>query len=128
MISIDTNVLLRLLLRDDEIQYVKAKQAVSNGGAWISQVVIQEAVWVMSNVYELSDEQVHGVLSMMLDHEDYAVENKLVVILALQAYKKYPKLGFSDCLVWATSYYVEHLPLKTFDKAASKLDRAELIK
>ncbi len=46
MLAVDTNVLVRLLARDDVKQARAADQAIA-AGAWISHLVLAEAVWVL---------------------------------------------------------------------------------
>jgi predicted nucleic-acid-binding protein len=52
MRAIDTNVLVRLLARDDPRQLASA-EAFVQAGAWVSLLVLMEAVWVLDSVYEL---------------------------------------------------------------------------
>ena len=51
MRAVDTNVLVRLVARDDARQVASAEAFVAQG-AWISHLVLVEAVWVLSSVYE----------------------------------------------------------------------------
>jgi predicted nucleic-acid-binding protein len=47
--AFDTNVIVRLLVRDEEDQGPRAERAFRNatasGGAWVSQVVLAEVSW-----------------------------------------------------------------------------------
>jgi len=52
MRAVDTNVLLRLVTRDDAKQAARADDFVANG-AWVSHFVLAETSWVLSSVYEL---------------------------------------------------------------------------
>ena len=52
MNAVDTNVLVRLLTRDDAEQTVAAEAFVAPG-AWISQVVLVETLWVLESVYDV---------------------------------------------------------------------------
>ena len=48
MIAVDTNVLLRYLLLDDEIQAKKAADLIQSGQTvYISHVVLVETVWTL---------------------------------------------------------------------------------
>jgi predicted nucleic-acid-binding protein len=49
--ALDTNVLVRLVTRDDPRQVAAAEAFVARG-AWVSHVVLVEAVWVLVSVYE----------------------------------------------------------------------------
>jgi predicted nucleic-acid-binding protein len=127
MRAVDTNVLVRLLTRDDATQALEADAFVSSG-AWVSHVVLIESMWVLDSVYELSHEQIALAIEMLLDHRELALQDADVVTAALERYRKRPKLGFSDCMVVEIARKAGHLPLGTFDRDLAKLDGAELVK
>lgn len=121
MRAVDTNLLLRLLTRDDARQ-VAAAEAFVAGGAWVPQLVLAEAIWALSSVYELGPNRIATAVEMLLNHRDLTVQDADVVLAALEQYRRKPTLGFSDCLVLEVSRKAGHLPLGTFDRAHSKLD------
>src|SRR6185295_10682368 len=98
MRAVDTNVLVRLLARDDPKQLAAAEGFVQ-AGAWISHLVLMEAVWVLDSVYNVKPEQIALGVEMLLDHKDLVVQDADVVNAAVAQYRKRPKLGFSDCLI-----------------------------
>ena len=53
MQAIDTNVLVRLLVRDDAKQAKIADTFIAKG-AWVSHLVLVETVWVLDAVYQRS--------------------------------------------------------------------------
>jgi predicted nucleic-acid-binding protein len=55
MRAVDTNVLVRLIARDDRKQAESAEESVAKG-AWISHVVRVETCWVLDSVYDLAPE------------------------------------------------------------------------
>ena len=57
MRAVDTNVLVRLLARDDPKQTAAAEAFVVNG-AWISHIVLVETIWVLTSVYERDPQQI----------------------------------------------------------------------
>ena len=57
MLAVDTNVLVRLVARDDADQ-VSAAEDFVNKGAWVSHLVLAETIWVLDSVYELSRVQI----------------------------------------------------------------------
>ena len=123
MRAIDTNVLVRLITRDDEKQ-VAAAEAFVRKGAWVSHLVLAETAWVLTSVYELDDERIATALEMLLSHTELSIQDSDVVALALEQYRKQPNLGFSDCLVVEIARKAGHLPLGTFDRGLSKLPGA----
>jgi predicted nucleic-acid-binding protein len=120
VLSVDTNVLVRLLARDDAKQALAADQAVAKG-AWISHLVLAEAVWVLDAVYVRTPKQLIAALELLLIHESLVLQDADVVSAALALFRAKPALGFSDCLVLEIARKAGHLPLATFDKALAKL-------
>ncbi len=124
MRAVDTNVLVRLATRDDPKQ-VAAAEAFVSMGAWVSQLVLVEAVWVLTSVYDLGPREITSAVEMFLNHENLAVQDPDAVAAAVEHYRKKPPLGFSDCLVLEVARKAGHLPLGTFDHNLSKLDGAQ---
>jgi predicted nucleic-acid-binding protein len=124
MRAIDTNVLVRLITRDDRKQVAAAESFVSKG-AWVSTLVLIEAVWVLTAVYELTHAEISTAIDMLLHHRDLTIQESDSVAAALEQYRSRPALGFSDCLVLEVARKAGHLPLGTFDRDLSKLDGAE---
>ena len=120
MLAIDTNVLIRLLVRDDAKQAKLADQFIAKG-AWVSHLVLAETLWVLNSVFKLSAEQLIEALSLLLVHESLVLQDADTVSAALAHFQSKPALGFSDCLVLEIARKAGHVPLGTFDKALSKL-------
>jgi predicted nucleic-acid-binding protein len=123
MRAVDTNVLVRLVVRDDEKQ-VRAAEAFIVGGAWVSHLVLAETTWVLDAVYERTAEQIAAAIDMLLNHEHLTMQDADVVTAAIENFRKRPGLGFSDCLVLEIARKAGHLPLGTFDRDFAKLDGA----
>jgi predicted nucleic-acid-binding protein len=124
MLAVDTNVLVRLLARDDARQAAAADSAVAKG-AWVSQLVLAEAVWVLDAVYARTPKQLIAALDLLLAHETLVLQDADVVAAALTQFRAKPALGFSDCLVLEIARKAGHLPLATFDKALGRLVGAQ---
>jgi predicted nucleic-acid-binding protein len=123
MLSVDTNVLVRLLAQDDPKQAAAADADVARG-AWVSHLVLAEAVWVLDAVYERTPKQLIAALDLLLAHEHLVLQDADVVTAALAHFRGKPALGFSDCLVLEIARKAGHLPLATFDKALGRLPGA----
>lgn len=121
MRAVDTNVVVRLLTRDDARQTARAEAFVAKG-AWVSHIVLVEVVWVLDSVFELPHKQLATTVDMLLNHRDLVLQDPEVVVAALARFRRRPKLGFSDCMVLESARKAGHLPLATFDKELSKLD------
>ena len=114
MRAVDTNVLVRLVTRDDSRQVTAAEAFVARG-AWVSHVVLVEAVWVLTSVYELQAPAVATAVDMLLNHRDLTLQDAEAVEAALEQYRAKPAVSFSDCLGWRWRRKAGHLPLGTFD-------------
>jgi predicted nucleic-acid-binding protein len=123
MRAVDTNLLVRLLVRDDAAQTSAAETFVENG-AWVSQLVLAETLWVLDAVYERTSAQIARAIDLLLNHKQLTLQDADVVALALKHFRERPSLGFSDCLVLEIARKAGHLPLGTFDKRLGKLDGA----
>ena len=123
MRAVDTNVLVRLIVRDNADQVRPAEEFVA-GGAWVSQLVLAETMWVLDAVYERTPEQIATAVDMLLNHQQLAVQDADVVAAAIESFRKRPSLGFSDCLVLEIARKVGNVPLGTFDRELAKLDDA----
>jgi predicted nucleic-acid-binding protein len=124
MRAVDTNVVVRLLARDDPRQTARAEAFVAKG-AWISHLVLVEVIWVLDSVFELSQKRIVTAVEMLLNHRDLVLQDSEVVAAALARFRQRPKLGFSDCMVLESARKAGHIPLSTFDKELSKLDDVE---
>lgn len=123
MRAVDTNVLVRLIVRDDLAQAQAAEKFVGQG-AWVSLLALAEATWVLSTVYELSAAQIAEALDKLLDHQHLVLQDPDVVRTALRQFEKRPSLGFSDCLMLHIAAKAGHVPLGTFDRDLGKLEGA----
>ena len=123
MRAIDTNVLVRLIVRDDVRQAALAENFVE-GGAWVSVLALTEAVWVLSTVYELTHQQLVQAIEMLADHQDLVLQEHEAVETALALFRQKPSLGFSDCMTIELARKSGHLPLGTFDRGLARIDGA----
>src|SRR5262245_55294621 len=121
MRAVDTNVLVRLLTRDDPKQTAAAEAFVGNG-AWIPHLAIAEAAWVLVSVYDRGPVAVATAVDMLLSHEHLTVQDAEVVAAAVARFRQYPKVGFSDCLMLEVARKAGHVPLGTFDRGLGKID------
>lgn len=126
MRAADTNVLVRVLARDDEKQ-VAAADAFVAGGAWVSLLVLQETMWVLERAYDAERRQQALLLEMLLEHASIVLESPELVAAALETFRASSRLEFSDCLILETARRSNHLPVGTFDKRFAKAVGVELL-
>ena len=124
MRAVDTNLLVRLIARDDVKQVAGAETFVERG-AWVSHLALAEATWVLSAVYERAATEIATAVEMLLNHKNLTIQDSDVVSLALDHFRKRPALGFSDCLLLEIARKAGHLPLGTFDRDLGKLPGVE---
>jgi predicted nucleic-acid-binding protein len=121
MRAVDTNVLVRLVVRDEPDQ-VRAAEKFTATAAWVSHLVVAETVWVLDAVYERSPQQIAAAVETLLNHTSLILQEPEVVHAALDTFRLRPALGFSDCLVLEIARKAGHVPLGTFDRRFSKSD------
>lgn len=124
MRAVDTNVLVRLITRDDARQAASADAFVEKG-AWVSILALAEATWVLATVYALSSARLATAVEMLLNHKDLTLQDSDLVAAALELFRSRPALGFSDCMMLHLARKAGHLPLGTFDRALGKVEGAQ---
>ncbi len=123
MIGLDTNVLLRLLTRDDARQHAAAKRFIAqNCGptdpAFVNRVVVLECVWVLESFYAYSCEQVADAIAGLLLVAEFDVEDAPVVRETLEAYRA--GADFADAFIACSNADRGCTGTATFDYAAAK--------
>jgi predicted nucleic-acid-binding protein len=124
MRAVDTNVLIRLVIRDDTKQAAAAERFIEKG-AWVPCLALAEAAWVLDAVYQLGASDIATAIEMLLNHKDLTLQDSDAVAAALEMFGKRPAVGFSDCLLLAMARKAGHLPLGTFDRDLSRFDGTE---
>jgi predicted nucleic-acid-binding protein len=124
MRAVDTNVLVRLLTRDDPGQAALA-HAFVGPGAWVSILTIAETIWKLSSLYGRSSTELADAVELLLGHRDLVLQDPDVIAAALETFRSRPSLGFSDCLILQIARKAGHLPLGTFDRTLGKVAGTE---
>lgn len=126
MVAVDTNVIVRLLVRDDEQQAAAAERAVA-GGAWLSVLGLAECAWVLASVYEFDRPRLIRAMEMLLDNDQLTIDQEAAVERALQSYRTSAKVQFTDCLMVELARAAGALPLVTFDRDLAKVPGGKMI-
>ena len=124
MRAVDTNVLVRLMTRDDRKQVTRAETFVANG-AWVPQLAVAEATWVLASVYGREPAAIATAVEMLLSHEHLTVQDAETVAAAVAQFRLQPRVGFSDCLLVEVARKAGHVPLGTCDRDLGKIDGAQ---
>jgi predicted nucleic-acid-binding protein len=91
----------------------------------VPHLVLAEAMWVLSSVFDRTPEGIATAVEMLLSHERLTLQDSETVSAAVGTFRKRPALGFSDCLVLEIARKAGHLPLGSFDRDFSKLTDVE---
>lgn len=126
MRAVDTNVIVRIVTRDDLRQAASADRFIEKG-AWVSILALAEATRVLRETYKRGAADITTIVEMLLNHKELTLQDSDVVAAALDIFRKRPALGFSDCLLLELARKAGHLPLGTFGRNLSKLDGAEKV-
>jgi predicted nucleic-acid-binding protein len=125
MIGLDTNVLVRFLVRDDEEQFERAQRLIrreASGGepVYISLLVLLETEWVLRSRYKLSKGEILETFSELLSARDMNFQDEPSIEEALFVWKDSPA-QFADCLIGAYHRGIGCTATATFDRDAVKL-------
>lgn len=112
MIAVDTNILVRLLTRDDEAQFQRAFQLFNEHQIFIATTVILECEWVLRFAYRMKQPEVVGALRRLCGLEQIVLDEPNRVAQALSWHEQ--GMDFADAL---------HLAAKPENAAFSSFDR-----
>ncbi|MDE2847536.1 MAG: type II toxin-antitoxin system VapC family toxin [Gemmatimonadota bacterium] len=130
MIALDTNVLVRFLVRDDEAQAASARNLVSSftvdKPGFVCREVILELVWVLERAYGFSREQIADVMEHLVSTDVLVVEAGADVARTAFSYGT-GSPGFSDLMILAAAERSNALPLHTFDRKAARQEGVTLV-
>ena len=130
MIAVDTNVLVRYLVRDHREQAEAARvllqSATAERPAYACREVVVELVWVLERAYGFSRDRIATILEELVATEGLVVEAADDVALTAFHYRS-GAAGFSDLMVLAAARRAAALPLFTFDRKAARLEAVELL-
>jgi predicted nucleic-acid-binding protein len=129
METFDTNVVLRMVYRDDAEQAERAarawRTATSSGGILLTTTVLVELAWVLRVAAKLRREAIASALKSLCDSEGVMVESETRVRRALDSFARGPA-DFSDYLVLETARDENALPVITFDEQFAASSDVEL--
>jgi predicted nucleic-acid-binding protein len=125
MIGIDTNVLVRYLVRDDQSQYDRARRLIqreveSGEPVLVSLLVMLEMEWVLRSRYALAKADIVATFSSLLETAELAFEDESSLEMAIYSWKD-SVAEFADCLIAARNRRLGCRATATFDRKALKL-------
>lgn len=116
MTAVDTNVLVRFLVRDDAKQAARAALLFRRDEIWVAKTVLLETDWVLRSLYGFSPENVIGALRRLAGLATVLLEDELVVARALHWAAE--GLDFADALHLASAAKAKRFA--TFDRKLAK--------
>ena len=120
MQGIDTNVLVRYLVKDDLSQYQQTLTLLKTlPKVYLSPIVLVETIWVLSHFYEVSRERQCEKLRELVCIQRFAMENRQAVLKAIEDYAR--GFDFADAMIGHHNS-TRCRTTWTFDRKASKLN------
>ena len=130
MIALDTNVLIRYLVRDDAEQAAAARILLEgltpDRPGFICREVSIEVVWVLERAYRFARDQIADVLLELLATDSLVFEAADDVSSTSYRYRQ-GGAGFADLMILAAAERAGARPLYTFDRGLARLDGAALV-
>lgn len=124
MIAIDTNVLVRFLVEDDEAQTRAAASLIARAGRtgeqlFISDIVLCEVVWVLSTSYRFPNAEIIAMLRKVLHARQLTFRASDMLIRALEAFAA-GKGDFADYVIREDAAAAGCDSVVTFDRVLLK--------
>lgn len=124
MIGLDTNVMIRFLAQDDDVQSPIATRFISrltkHQPGFISAVVLAEITWVLSRAYKATRADIVCAVEGLLRSAELIVENAEAAYRALGAYRASTTGEYADALIAQTAALAGASETATFDQHASQ--------
>jgi len=117
MIALDTNLLVRLAVRDDAAQLAKINALLTDEVALILTSVLLETEWVLRSRYQLQPVEIAVFMRYLATADGLEFENPASTLTAIAAYEK--GMGFADALHASIASHLR-LPFFTFDTALKR--------
>ena len=131
MIALDTNVVVRFLVRDDPRQADAARVLIESLTAerpgFVCWAVAIELVWVLERAYRISRDRIAAIQEELIATDELVIEAADDVAQAASRYRA-SGTGFSDLMVLAAARRSGAHPVYTFDRKAARLEGVMLLR
>lgn len=133
MTAVDTNVIVRFLVRDDENQaqlvFRRLKQAETNREqVFVSLAVVLETIWVLESAYDKSRSEILDALANMRQMSIFNFEKDEVVERVIVDGRLFGKADLADILIAHSAQSCGCNKGDTLDKGAATLPFFSLLK
>ncbi|RJP43612.1 MAG: type II toxin-antitoxin system VapC family toxin [Desulfobacteraceae bacterium] len=112
MISVDTNIVVRLLTGDDPEQFQKAHALFEKEDIVITTSIILECEWVLRYAYQFKPAEIMDAFAALFGLPNVSLQEQAVISKAMDWHKQ--NLDFADAIHLAKSQDYE--ALATFDR------------
>ena len=130
MIALDTNVLVRYLVRDHAEQAEAARSVLdaltAENPGFVCREVLVELVWVLERSYRIPRIEISGQLLNLVGADALVVESAADVARAALTYRE-GLADFSDAMILAAARRAAAHPLYTFDRRAAAQEGVQLL-
>lgn len=117
MVMLDTNIILRYLLNDDEKMASEAELIIKNRSVQVTIEIFAEVIYVLKGVYHIGRAEIGQCLLSFLS--EVTTPEPEVLKLGIKTYAE-QNLDFPDCILYAYHKVKGH-EVKSFDKKLNKL-------
>ena len=122
-VLLDANILIRFLVRDDEILYQKSLEIIKEieqgeKEALLMDFILAEIIYVLKRIYKIDKIQISNALKKILLNDYFYTDNKLVTFEALDIYAN-KNIDFADAMLCAKKN-LEGFEIVSFDKDMRK--------
>ena len=130
MLAVDTNVLLRHIVKDNKKQTEAAQSFIEKltpqQPGFICREVALEIAWVLESVYEFPRTRIADFILDLTATEEMVVESGEDVATAARRFRT-SNDDFSDLMILAAAQRVGANPLYTFDQRLARMEGAALL-
>lgn len=119
MISIDTSIVLRYLLKDDPALSPRSLEIISGNDCFVTRAALTEVVYTLESYYRSSRVEISRALDALLSVQRITVEDRAVTERAVSWYKE--GMDFGDAMIAASSHGSARV--ETFDRDFARLAR-----
>ena len=127
MTGVDTNVLVRYIVRDEPTQAARASRELERGERFlVGSIVLCELVWVLETGYGFSRRDVAVTLERILATAQFEIEAKDLALGALDDFRR-STADFSDCLLGRRNRAAGAAETVTFDRSLKGLQGFRLL-
>jgi len=122
-VLLDANILIRFLVRDDEVLYQRSIEIIKEieqgeKEALLMDFILAEIIYVLKCIYKIDKIQISNALKKILLNDYFYTDNKLVTFEALDIYAN-KNIDFADAMLCAKKN-LEGFEIVSFDKDMRK--------